>query len=217
MTFTEIVDRVAARLNLTGPVALARIGESVQERYQRLSASVGLSNHARIVVTGVATIGSPYMTFAGIERIDTLYDGTANPVRHLEEVTYDELTYTSYQTSSTPQRFAVWRIDADSITVQLDVNAATAFVLGAAGDSTVTTISGASIPSFPAKFHDILVYGAMAEELEHMEKYDMAMRQEQRWDEMLGQLRLYLASSAYLDIYQGKNSPTTFDGPPWMT
>ncbi len=215
MTFDEIVDRVASRLNLTSPVAIARIGESVNERYGRLTSSVGLSASAHVQVTGVGTPASPYVTFTGVERVDTIYIPNTNPAQHLEEVTFNELTFASFQSSDTPRRFAVSNIAADSVTVCLDVNVVTGIVLIALGDSTVLALSGTDIPAFPAKFHDVLVYGAMASELEHMEKYDMAKRQEDRWEEMLAQLRLYLASNAYLDIHQGKNSPDAFYGLRW--
>ncbi len=215
MTFDEIVDRVASRLNLTSAVAIARIGESVNERYQRLTSSVGLSATARTTVTGIATIGSPFITFTGLERVDTVYIPNTNPAQHLEEVTFNELTFASFQSSDTPKRFAVSNLAGDSTTICTDVNAVSAYVLDAVGDGTTVTISGTTVPAFPAKFHDVLVYGAMASELEHMEKYDMAKRQEDRWEEMLAQLRLYLASNAYLDIHQGKNSPDAFYGLRW--
>ncbi len=150
-----------------------------------------------------------------MERVDTVYLPNTNPAQHLEEVTANELTFASFQSSDTPKRFAVSTMTGDSVVISTDVNAVTAYVLNAIGDSSVTTISGNTVPAFPAKFHDVLVYGAMASELEHMEKYDMAKRQEDRWEEMLAQLRLYLASNAYLDIHQGKNSPDAFYGLRW--
>lgn len=214
MTFDEIVDRVASRLNLTNGVTLLRIGNSVNERYGRLSAAVGLSNVTRTQTPIIANtvIGSALVTFTGIERIYTVMDPTNTPARILDEVTENDIRLMPAGTDP-PRAFAIIQTGAGSVKIRMNCTAATVYPLWADGDADASTLSGTAIPAFPAKFHDILVYGAMANELEHMEKYEMAARQETRWEQMLSQLRLYLASSAYLDMYQGKNSPSDF--PTW--
>lgn len=207
MTFDDIVDRVASRLNLSAPVTLLRIGNHVNERYGRLSASVGLSNVTRTLVTSSSVIGSDLVTFSGIERIYTVLDPAFTPARPLGEVTEDQLRNMPRGTDP-PRLFAVRLTGATSVQVRLNAIAATVFPLYADGDADVSTLSGTDVPAFPSKFHDVLVYGALANELEHMEKYDMAARQEKRWEVMLSELRMYLASSAYLEIYQGASSPS---------
>lgn len=208
MTFDEIVDRVATRLNLTGTIALTRVGLFVNERFARLSSSVGLSNVSRTPVPLVVStvIGTPLVTVTGLERIYSVSDPTATPPRLLSEVTNNELKLMPPGTDP-PRAYAINQTGAGSVQIKLNCTPSSIYSLWVDGDADVSTLSGSMVPPFPAKYHDVLVYGAYASELEHMDKYDKAAVQEARWERMLSELRLYLASSAYLDIHQGKNSP----------
>lgn len=204
MTFTEIVADVMDRLNLTSDDAATRIGRFVNHRYKWLSVEVGLNTITPAVVTAMTVIGTPYVTISGIEKIYTLYDPATTPPRVLGERTVDQMYHTPLGVDP-PRLYAVVQTGATSVIVKLDCVPATSYLLGAQGDYNASTLSGSDIPPFSEKFHDLLIYGAMAEELDKMEKYDMAKKQEALFTIRMGQYRYYIAKSAYKSIYQGRN------------
>ncbi len=71
----------------------------------------------------------------------------------------------------------------------------------------LAVLGASDTPTFPEQFHDILVYGAMAIELDKMEKPDRQAAAEARFQGRLSELRFFIATSAYLTIYQGKTGP----------
>ena len=82
-----------------------------------------------------------------------------------------------------------------------------AFVLTADVEVNLATLSGVGVPAFAESFHDLLVYGAVAIELEKMEKYELAKAQEARCEGRISELRMFIAKSAYRTMWQGKTSP----------
>ncbi len=81
--------------------------------------------------------------------------------------------------------------------------------MGIDADVVLTALSADSdVPLFPSSFHDLLIFGAMATELDKMEKYEFAKKQEAMYQIRLADLRYYIAKSRYLDIHQGKSAPT---------
>lgn len=83
-------------------------------------------------------------------------------------------------------------------------------LLYADGHVTVATLNGSNTPDFPESFHDVLVFGAMADEYRKMEKLQFAQTAEADFERRLSDLRMWIAKSAYLDIYQGRYSGKTF-------
>lgn len=79
------------------------------------------------------------------------------------------------------------------------------FTLYADGHITLATISGNSIPDFPESFHDLLVFGVMADEYRKMEKLQFSKDCENDYEKRLSDLRMWIAKSAWQDIHQGKN------------
>ena len=92
----------------------------------------------------------------------------------------------------------------------LTVTWAAPFTLYADALSTVTTLSGSQKPDFPESFHDILIYGAMADEYFKMEKPQMAQMFDQKFEQRLSDLRGFIAKTAYLDQYQGRYNGRAF-------
>ena len=100
--------------------------------------------------------------------------------------------------------FAVYAMGATTVTIILDSIPTTAHTLFAEGLSNLSTLSGTGTPAFAEDFHDILVFGAVADELRKMEKQQLADRAESDFAQRLSDLRMFIAKSAYLDLYQGK-------------
>lgn len=208
MTFTDIQTEIADRLNLTATASLTRIGRSINERYKWMVSSMGLDTvQTQLGITATTTIGSRELTFT-CEKLLSVYNTTFDPAQVLDEASVDELR-NEVQGTDPAQRYAVLRMGASTVTIFLDSTPTTQYVLTADALVNVSTLSGTNVPAFPEDFHNILVYGGMATELEKMEKYDMAKIQEGRFQQRLGELRLYIAKSAYLEIYQGKTEGTT--------
>jgi hypothetical protein len=97
-----------------------------------------------------------------------------------------------------------------SVDITVDSVASTTYTLYADGDSTITTLSGSDKPDFPDSFHDLLVYGAMADEYRKMEKMELSKECENDYEKRLSDLRMWIAKSAYLDIYQGRYTGNNF-------
>ena len=206
MTFTDIVSEVADRLDLSSTQALARIGRSVNERYREIASSIGLQTLVRTVVSATTTVGSRSLTFTNVEKLYSVFNPAFDPVVVLEEQTFDELRNQS-EGVDPPQAYAIQLMGASSVTIYLDTVPSTAYVLSADAESNMATLSGSMVPAFAEDYHNLLTYGAMATELDKMEKYDLSQKQEDRYEQRLAALRMFIAKSAYLDLYQGKTSP----------
>jgi hypothetical protein len=202
LTFTEIVNEIADRLNLTSDDALNRIGRGVNRHYKRITSSVGLVVARRAVVSATASLGSQYLTFSGIEKVISVYDDSSGSVRVLPEVTFDQLRNQNATTGS-PTCYAIARMGSGSVTVFLDCLAQTEFELKADGHETASELSGSQEPSFPESFHDILVEAVLGDELRKLEKSDLAAAADVAAQRLLSDLRMWIAKSGYLNIQQG--------------
>lgn len=284
MTFTQIVAKIADRLNLTSAAALTRIGEEVNERYREVVSGVGLQGSVRTTASATATVGSRYLTFTCSKIFDVLdqfgrsvtsitrsgstatvttsiahgystgtvvvlagalqseYNGVfsitvtstteftvtvaGTPVtpatgtitvetqqvqRILNERSFDEIRYMPLQPDP-PQNWAVQLMGASTVTVFLDSTPSTAYLLNADVEVNIADLAGSNVPAFSQDFHDILIKGGLADELYKMEKYDQSEVQEKRFEKRLGELRLFIAKSGGLEIYQGKMLPSLYPG-----
>lgn len=203
MTFTEIVNSVADRLNLTSASSITRLGLHVNKRYKRLVKSMGLDTAVRGTATATTTIGNSYLVFASTSKILAVYDATVSPVRMLHERMVDEIR-NQIVGPSPADLYAIYLMGANSVTLLLNSVPATAYTLTADVMAQTATLSGSQVPAFDEGFHDILEIGAMSDELMKMEKPDLAQAREMEFESRLSELRLFIAKSAYLDIYQGK-------------
>ncbi len=201
---------MSERLNLTSGPSLARIGRSVNEKYRALASSIGLQTTARGVATATTVIGNRALTFGptptAVMKTYAVYDATVSPVRMLSEISFDEMRNAVLGTSQA-RRYAVQNMAATTVTIRLDATPTTAYVLTADVEVNLATLSGVQVPAFAESFHDLLVYGGMSIELEKMEKYEMAKAQSARCEARISDLRMFIAKSAYREIYQGKTSP----------
>lgn len=203
MIFDELVSEVCERLNLTSDEAKSRVSRELNMRYRRVTSSIGLETSRRTQVSKAATIGSSSLTFTGIEKIIAVIDKSSGTDIILSQVTPDEIHILPVK-EQPPRNFAVNRMHSTSVEITLDCVPTTTFTLYADGHVSLSTLSGGQAPDFPESFHDILIYGAMADEYRKMEKENYAKDSEIDYERRLSDLRMWIAKSAYLDIYQGK-------------
>lgn len=204
MTFTEIVSRISKRLNQTSAASLTRIGESVNDVYKAATASIGLSVTRRTEVQANANISSQYVTFTGVEKVISVIDKSTGQNRFLDEVTVDELDRGPTADADTPTKYAIYRSNAGSVQIKLNAVAQTAYTLYAPAYILAPTLSGTQEPAFPESFHDVLVSGGFYEEYMKLEKPALAMIEQKKYEDRMGDLRLFIATSPQQDIYQGK-------------
>lgn len=205
MTYTDVVNRVANILNRTSVGDLARIGLSINDRFREVMSGIGLKAAVNTTASANTVIGSRSVTFT-CEKVFAVYDPAVTPARYLDERTLNELK-NSVSGTQPPYLYAIQVMGASTVTIYLDCVPTTIFALGVDCEIAQADMSGVMVPAFPADFHDILVKGGIADELNHMEKDDLAKIAEGKFEKRLGELRYFMAKSGYLRIYQGKTGP----------
>jgi hypothetical protein len=211
MTFTEIVQAVKDRLNLVSTEATTRIGVEVNDHYKRVTASLGMNTTRRAAVSAIVADLASTLTFSGLEKIINVVYRDVRPYRVLREVSIEQLRQSQPYTNSAPTAFAVLHSTATAVEVELDciAEAPSLFTLYAEGYTTLSDLSGTDVPVIPESFHDLLVHGALADEYKKMEKRGFAKDERDEYESRLGELRFFLAKSAYQDLYAGASD---FDG-----
>jgi len=204
VTFLELQTAVMARTNLTTTEARTRIKEFLNERYRALQTSVGLGQ-VRFGSGTFPTVAGTY-TYSPTNLIKplTLFIAAQNWV--IDERTMDQIRLMDPNLASTgtPRFFAVQNYGASTVTLYLWPKPDAIYTINYDGIVRGTAmVADGDIPVFPEDFHDILIFGAIADELMKMEKYDKSERMEKRMRERTGELRYFLAKSAYLGQQQG--------------
>lgn len=204
MTLNEMTQHIADAMNLSSPDSVARIARTINVRYKRVTSAIGLVTSRREEISQTATIGSRYITFSGAEKLDAIYRkvGTKNIL--LDEITHDEMLDTSPR-DEPPTKFSVFSVAPRSVTIMVDCTPTTQFTLYAAVLADLTTLSNNDSPAFPESFHDILIHGVMADEYRKKEKPQEARESEMYFEQRLSDLKMFLAKSAYMDVYPGKH------------
>lgn len=208
MTFADLVDEVADRLNLSSDKAIARVGRSVNERYRSLASSIGLPEVARQTITANSVIGSANVTFTA-QKLYSVFNTATTPSTVLDQYSFDTMR-NMLNVADPPTSFAVQSLTSSTVTILMNVTAATIYPLSADADVNLVTLSGTMVPAFAENFHDCLVYGAMSIELEKQEKYDLSSAQDAKYQTRVSELRLYNAKNAYTRFYQGANTNTGY-------
>jgi hypothetical protein len=205
MTFTELVDEVMARTRQTSTEAETRIGREVNDRYRRVTSSIGLATSRRFTTTVSVVAGDPAVTFPG-EKLLTVFFGENDFRRVLGEITPDEWrnSQTWAPAHGTPTRYAIWVQTADSITIHLDpVPDASPAMITADILTDAPILTASDTPAFAASFHDVLMHGALADEWMQLKQDDLSKRAEGMYEARLSDLRMFIAKSSYLNIVQG--------------
>jgi len=203
MTFTELVQAVMDRCDLTSSDATARVGREINSYYKRVTSTLGLVTARRTTVQQNATPGVRYITFSGIEKVLSVQDRSVTPTTFLKMVSVEEIDDAAVGTGQ-PTMAAVYNLAAQAVTVYLDTVPQTAFTLYAEGYDLADTLAGSQTPLFPESFHDVLIEGAVIDERLKQEKLGLAEAARETYDARLSDLRMFLQTSAYQDIHQGK-------------
>jgi hypothetical protein len=204
MTLNEMVLYIADQLNLSSPESKARIARNINVRYKRITSAIGMSTTRREEVSQAATIGNRNITFSGAEKLDAVYRKVGTKKYLLDEITMDDMLALSPR-DEPPTKFAVYTIAPQSVTIQMDCIPTTTFTLYASVLADVSTLSNNDSPAFPESFHDIIIHGVMADEHRKAEKQQLAKEAEGYFEQRLSDLKMFIAKSAYLEIYPAKN------------
>ena len=207
MTFTELQTEILDRLNLSSTDAQTRVGRAINRIYRKVTTAIGLQLSRRTTTTANTTIGSSSVTFANTEKVITVVNRNVSPYRTLQEVTLDEIQEDqAFASGDAPTMYAVKSHTSDTVTVTINRLAATVFALHADVHQAVADLSGSNEPAFPESFHDVIIEGVMADELRKMEKPALAKIAKDEYESTLSDLRMWIAKTGYIDIYQGKTS-----------
>lgn len=209
MTFTEIVDEVMSRLNLSSTEAETRISSAINQKYKEVTSSIGLDVTRRAQVQATVTLGVQELIFTGIEKVLTVIDKSTGQNRILQEITVDEMRGRTIGTGSVVHEYAILKMDAHAVTILMDTVPQASFTLYADGYERASDLSGSQEPAFPESYHGLLVESVMADELRKMEKLQHANFAREEATKLLSDLRMFIARSAWLDVYQGKTASKT--------
>lgn len=192
------------RLNLISDEARERLGQYVNDRYKEVTSAIGVDTSRRTVIEVAAGDDLPDVVIPGVEKVIRVMMAVTGQSPHvLHEHLYDEIT-NFREGNGTPSGFAVKRMGSQEVTITLNADPGDDFTLTVEGYELADELADDAEPAFPESFHDILVEGLMSIELRKMEKPDLAQLAEQRFSQRLSDLRMFIAKSAYKDIYQGK-------------
>lgn len=223
MTFDEIVNSVLDRLNLTSLEARERIEDRVNDRYRRVTSSIGLVTSRRVVkdVTVDPTDPDselPEIVITDIQKVLAVrYTGQNASILVLKEKTYDEVVNFATNTH-TPRAWATKLMGPGEVRIVIDAfDPLNSLTLSIEAYEVAPLLEGTMEPYFPEDFHDILIEGAMSDELRKMEKPQLAQIAETNYQTRLSDLRYFIAKSAYLDIAQGKDKPGQLWYRPWFS
>jgi hypothetical protein len=209
MTFTELVTEVMARTRQTSDEAKTRIGRELNDRHRRITSSLGLATSRRgPVVSSATVVGNPEVSFSNVEKLfDVFLTGSARRV--LSEITFDQWRNRNSwaPASGSPTSYAISHWTADKVFLALDpVPSAAGVTLEAdalISLATLTDVAPNNVPVFAASFHDVLMYGALADEWMQLKQDDLMNKAEALYEQRLSELRYFIAKDAYLVIVQG--------------
>src|SRR4030095_6725468 len=192
-----------ARCNLTSSDATTRIGQAVNRHYRRITSLLGMEV---IRFTGVnvnMTVGQSVVTVPNVEKIDRVFLVQGSEKTLLPEVSLHTIRMMP-QGLDAPTTWAMSDVASGTVTIQTDTLAQSAWSLLIDGWGTLTDLSGAQEPAFPASFHDILTWFVMSEELLRKEKGQLAVAYEGKADALLNDLRFHLADTHTRTLRQNK-------------
>lgn len=202
MTFTEIVAEVCENLNLTDPVAIARVGRRVNRRYRRVTTHLGMITTRRLAFSFTVTPLTRDQTIPG-EKVLSIKIPTARDP--LDKISFAEMQE-RMPTTGDPTCWATMNTFSATEVIRFDSTMDSGLDLDVEVETTGSTLSGVMEPAFPESWHDILVFGAQADEYSKKTQAVAAKKNEDDYERMLGELVLHIAVSGWQDIVSGKMS-----------
>ena len=199
-----MVSDICGRLNLVSAEAIARVGQELNDHYRRVTATIGLEPLRYVTRSMNTTLGGDTVTFTGIEKIDRVFETSADGhVYVLKPVSVAQLRESPYL-GGDRYSYCVLHQTADSITIQLPGQALGVTTLYADGWSTLANMAGSDRPAIPESFHSsILCNSVIGDEYLRKEKPELADRFFLMADAALKELRFTLADAPPIDWRQG--------------
>lgn len=197
MTLLELKTEAAGRLNLSSAEALARLGSFINQRYRRLTSSLGLNTSRRSTKSVNTVAGTATITFA-FEKIEMVYCTVDGKRRVLKEFMYEDYLLAAVESprEGLPEQYAIKSFAPETVTIALYPTPDAIVSWSADGLNTVTTLADGDTPNIPTSFQDALILGALSDELFKMEKFNLAKDFQMQYEQRASELRLHLAKSA---------------------
>lgn len=219
MTFTEIVTQVSNDLNLRGPETLDRIGQKVNARYREVLRRLGMNVYSRTEVQVDLQAGSQDQIYdlddPVLGRLVALYwapDATDdNPTPRptmLDELTFEEMKEV-VPTTDRPRKWCKTRVGNNWTEFKIDSTIPDGASVVIEGEEVPTVLESDAEPQFESIYHDILVYGAKADEFIKMKTADAranAKTFDDLFNKTMGELALRQTLMAGGVIKQGKHA-----------
>ena len=209
------------RTNLTTTAARTRIKNFINNRCRDIQTSANMNRVRFGTVTINTVLNTPETTVTTIIKPVTITLPALNRV--LGERTLDQiLAFNPANTwTGAPEVYAIKNVLASGVTFRWAPIPDGVYALVINGILPGTDmVADADVPGFPADFHDSLIYGALSDEYDHMDQGDMSMKQEQKYQKRLGDLRYWIQKSIYLHRVQNGTTMNwnwwEFYGSPWV-
>lgn len=199
MTFVQIQDRVLARATQSSTVARTRVKEYINEILRKIATSTNCARVRSGTVSINTVDGTKTITSTGLVKVQSVTIPAENRV--LEERSADQIRLMDPDASQEglPRYFVVQKFNATTCTLRLWPTPDAIYAVEIDGVLTGTDLSAdADVPGLPEDFHDMLVTGALAKERDHLEKFDLALKGEQEFEQRLSSLKYFLNKSAFL-------------------
>jgi hypothetical protein len=215
VTFVNIQDRVMARTNLTSTTARTRIKAFVNERLRAVATSVNMGR-VRFGAISINTVANTNtITTTGLVKAFTVSIPLENVT--LEERTTDQLRAYDQDVSENgvPRFYAVKAVNATTLTLQLYPEPDAIYAVAIEGVLTGTDLSAdGDVAGIPEDFHDLLVFGALADEFPHLSKLEEAAYYEGKFEQRLKALRMWIAKRSFLSRGLEKGNTSSYW---WLT
>lgn len=230
MNFTAMVAEVCNDLNLRGPDTEARVGKKINARYRQVMRRLGMNVYSRTEVQVDLQANSLDQIYdldtPTLGRLVALYwapdptDGVPTPrPQMLDELTFEEMKE-RVPTVDRPRAWAKTRVGNNWTEFKIDSTIPNGASVVIEGEEVPSELEYEAEPQFESVYHDILVYGAKADEFAKQKTADARANAKEfndLFDKTMGELALRQTLMAGGVIKQGKlaayNNPLARRGP----
>lgn len=223
MTFDQIVGQVCTDLGITAPDSIDRVGSHVNNRYKNVLSDLGMNDFSRVEVEVTLEGNTREQEYASddprIERIVAIYKrvttsdtgtGSDDNWVALDQLTYNEMKE-EVPSEGEPTSWAKKRVGSGSTIFLIDSTIPNGYNVLIEGEETASELEGDTEPAFNTMFHDLLVFGAKADEYDKMKdaaSQALSKKFETKFTTQMNKLRLKTTMMAYGNIIQGKHPRT---------
>jgi hypothetical protein len=188
-----------ARSNQTSPVARTRIKAFLNERLREVSTATNCARVRWGIVSINTVADTATITTTGLVKVQTVRIPAQN--RLLEERKVDQLRLLDPDESERgiPRLFGVQAFNAITCTLRFHPIPNAIYAVTIEGVLKGTDLSAdADVAGMPEDYHDILLTGALASEYAHLEKLDLAVIHEQKFEKRIRDLKYFMGKASWL-------------------